>query len=189
MIIPVDFGQVTFVFAGSGVPTGAVTTHGFHNPTGKTAGFCASQFSSWFRTHIMPNLVQNVDLVRTIVKLGPNDVGPIGIDTTVQGGGILTAQSAPQVAFLIRKVTGLGGRRNRGRMYLPAVAEADVTQAGLISSGVVTALNADFAAYWTAADVGDLTPAILHSNAQVPTPITAFVCDATAATQRRRLRR
>ena len=96
------------------------------------------------------------------------------------------------MSYLIHKSTSLGGRAGRGRFFLPGVPESLVNSNGLLTSGTATAIDSamsDFIGEMTATGV---VPVVLHAEGSpitTPTAITAFSCDAKAATQRRRLRR
>lgn len=100
----------------------------------------------------------------------------------------------PNVATLVRKVTALGGRRGRGRFYLPGVALMNnVTEAGLIGdtffNGFQVRLTDWYDALVNETVPGPLGPVLLHSEApSSPAVITAFELQRKVATQRRRLR-
>lgn len=93
-------------------------------------------------------------------------------------------------AYLIKKITGVGGRRNRGRMYVPGVPENVVDAAGNLLAAEIDAIQGMLGTWFTALQaitaLGD--PVILHNNSSTPTPITSFQCDPRIATQRRRMR-
>ncbi len=114
----------------------------------------------------------------TITSTGSPKVG------TVTGDGM-----TPQVAYLIKKLTALGGRRNRGRMYLPGANESKVDGQGNVSSSFVTSLQT--AADWFFTDLGtaDIGLVILHADSSTPTDVTGLTAQAKVATQRRRLKR
>lgn len=115
------------------------------------------------------------------VAIGELDVNVPG----VQGGDAIS----PQVALLVSKTSGLAGRQNRGRMYIPGQSETNVDGAGVVLPTFRTTAQ-------NAVDVllGDLdtleTPmVILHVDpADTPTPVTALTVRNKVATQRRRLR-
>lgn len=111
---------------------------------------------------------------------------PLNLD-----GTDLAARTPPNVAVLLRKVTGLGGRKNRGRMYWPSVAESSIDDTGTLVGSTITAFN-DLWEEWK--DLWEATgglgeQVILHQTETAPTPITGYACQSLAATQRRRLRR
>jgi hypothetical protein len=94
-------------------------------------------------------------------------------------------------ASLVRKGTALGGRRGRGRMYIPGIAEANVSNNGTISTTPLatlqTAMNNFQLDIVNTAEVEAL--ALLHSSAPfTPTAITDLKVQPRIATQRRRMR-
>jgi hypothetical protein len=119
------------------------------------------------------------------------------VATHVETKGLLGGPpSLPQsVALLLQKRTGLSGRRNRGRMYLPGINEAVVDSRGQVLAASIASLNASLATWLgkfgtIMADFDNMV--ILHSlgisGAPPPTVVTQMLVDPVAATQRRRLR-
>ena len=96
----------------------------------------------------------------------------------------------PNGAVLIKKNTALGGRINRGRMYLPpfSLGEDSVDSAGILSDAVRGTIQGEWDNVWDEIIASDLVPVLLHSGADDPTPISSFSVESTIATQRRRLR-
>lgn len=97
----------------------------------------------------------------------------------------------PNCAMLIRKMTVLGGRRNRGRLFVPGISNTGVSNAGVIAPATLSAYQTSATAWMAAlvatAEVVDLS--LFHDTAPfTPTNITALVCQGRLATQRRRLR-
>lgn len=205
--IPAGFGQATFTFSGSGVPNGAAVTLGFSNTTVLSAAAICTQIRLNFETNIMPPLVQNTGLLSVLVKLGPNSTGQSAVQGSTVAGSDLSAQAPANVAYLIHKTTAGGGRRGRGRMFLPGVDETDVDQTGLIAAGKITALNNAFTNFALELVADATPPFLLHEPATtwvlvngqprrvptgaapVPTAITSWATDSRVATQRRRQRR
>jgi len=97
-------------------------------------------------------------------------------------------------AYLIHKLSAFGGRRNRGRFYLPGVGEPEVGITGALTTAektrIQTALNAWFTQLNSIPNIDDVI--ILHSTGITPTPaptaVIGFQIDPVVATQRRRLR-
>lgn len=110
---------------------------------------------------------------------------------TPQVGDAGTA--VPQnTAFLFKKNTGLGGRRNRGRFYVPGVPEGSVDEVGRLSSGALSAAAGIADDIYTTliglSTVDSLQ--LFHNSAPFdPTFLESLTVDNRVATQRRRLRR
>lgn len=108
----------------------------------------------------------------------------------VQTGANATSPAPNNCAILVAKISTSGGRRNRGRMYIPCPAESQVDGAGVLTT--------TYRGQWqTAMDdwidgealAGWGSPAILHQTGpSAPTTVTNLVVRSKIATQRRRLR-
>lgn len=194
MIIPVGFGQITFRFTGSALPHGAAVVLGFDHDGSKTAFEYAEDGYAVMASTILGQLTDDIQLTSTLVKLGPEDDGPSAEYADVTAGGYNTATAPPNVALLVRKNTALGGRRHRGRMYLPGVAEGDVNDDGSLESIYHSNVNGQVSAFGAALVLQGMDPVLLHDQpstgvAPAPTPIDSFQLQTRVATQRRRLRR
>lgn len=102
---------------------------------------------------------------------------------------------APQnVALLIQKRSAEGGRRNRGRMFLPVITEASVSEVGVLTGTQLTSYQ-NVADEWlqdlqdgSAGNTDQMV--ILHSTSPTtPAVVTNLIVQPLVATQRRRLRR
>jgi len=91
---------------------------------------------------------------------------------------------------LITKRSASGGRKNKGRAYLPPTrfTEADVDANGVLASLYVTSINDSLASFLTLMDTAGYEPVIHHSDGSPGTAITSMDCGSLIATQRRRLR-
>lgn len=114
-----------------------------------------------------------------------------------QGGAgsvvIGTASSAPMPAnccFLVNKLTARGGRKGKGRMYLPACygGEHLVEPTGVVSSALVTSTQTKLTAWYNAIVAGAANPVLFHSDGSTPDTILSFSLATTIGTQRRRIR-
>lgn len=189
MIIPVGFGQATIIYAGTQVPTGAVNTFGFANTGGASPLICATAIELIWSTNIMPVLNDDVELSDILIKLGPNATGPTATSGPGDPGGDVGPGATPQVAYLVQKHTGLGGRKGRGRWFIPGVDEESVDQQGLVAAGMVTALQTGVGDTLTDLGTADLPMALLHNDATTPTLVTDLIVSQTVATIRKRVRR
>jgi len=113
---------------------------------------------------------------------------------SVSGAGAgtrsITNAATPQVQFMIDKRTAFGGRKHRGRTFLPDVSEPDVGGNGAVISGTLTLLTTFANAIQAAFQVSPFTAhVILHSDATTPTVVTSYAPDPFAATLRERFPR
>jgi len=193
MIIPTGFAQANWRFTGAAVPTGAQFTCGFDVDGAVTAQEAATLLvETWNAGDMIEYYGSNCVLVGVDVKFGPNATGPSATGETSTQGNAGTSTVPPNVSVLIQKQTALGGRAGRGRLYFPAIPEAQVDGSGLVSSTWTDGLDVEFAAMAVAWGAGGLEPVVLHgagSPLTTPTPITDFVAAGQCATQRRRNRR
>lgn len=202
--IPAGFAQMSIPMLHTGMAREAVVTFGIEYETGAgtLSSICDFVFQQWFET-----LGATVD---SEVLQGPargrfgvaGDV-PIAAEGVNTGNSVSVDQRPPaQVAVLIRKLTNRGGRRGRGRMYVPwAVNEASVNEVGGISTGTVSDFQdaADELLVQLGTASGEDGPCpmfLLHvqSTEQVTPPgtpslVNGLVVDSLVATQRRRLGR
>lgn len=188
MIIPAGYAQVTHVFGGTGLPEGAATTYGILLNGGSWDPGDAGLLHDIFGDTWLTSMSASVTLERTILKAGPNDVGPATEFSDPRTGGNVASMAPPNVSFLVRKVTAMGGRANRGRMYLPGVPESLVGNDGTLDSTFVTNQATVATNFLSRLSAEVLAPVILHNSVQTPTLITQLVMEPRVATQRRRLR-
>ncbi len=127
--------------------------------------------------------------------LGPDGQGPrFQVDRATVGVKALPPVP-PNTAILVQKRTALGGRRNRGRMYIPGIPEGEISGAGTITAAQLAVYNT--AAEGLRTELAALSfvseCVIFHTTldtapAIAPTVITSMNVSAKCATQRRRLR-
>jgi hypothetical protein len=126
--------------------------------------------------------------------VGPQYAQPLNIAGTSTAFGQLPVNSA----HLITKKTGIGGRRNQGRFYFPAVQELGVSDLGILDNGQLSAINTAFGNFLAVLDSSTTFAGmyLLHSFPPgssgpflAPTRVTSLICQPVIATQRRRLRK
>ncbi len=192
--IPPGFAEVWMQFTLSTDPEAMFTALGLDLAPGTTA---TQAVTNAICTATRDNLIPTVSSAYTVgpgyVVFG-NDGGDLRIDAAITPlAGTNSAGAAPQnVAMLVKKNTSAGGRRNRGRMFIPGVDEANVNPNGSFVAAELAAMQIFISGLKTAlealADVDALY--LLHNEAPfTPTLITDLVVSASVATQRRRLRR
>lgn len=196
--IPAGFIEATFLFSLAGSTHQMSWTCGFDDAdfATNTAEVEAAELRGFFTGSGKPYVAANIvsgwtfEGVRVTHQL---ESGPIQGESLVPVvGTAATAPLTPNVAILWNKVTLLGGRRNRGRAFIPPYApgESSVDGLGVINSATVTATQALYDAAFVAAAGGGYDAVLFHQTAPfTPTPVTNFVMQPLVATQRRRLRR
>lgn len=164
---------------------------------------CNDAFAS-FVTPFDDHMGDFITFTKVIGRFG-QDGGP---DLIVESDLVPSLGQSPQTylpqnsAVLIKKNTGLGGRRNRGRMFVPGLAgEASVSNLGVVveSTRLIWQGVADAFLAALEATNGGIVPSqpmqVLHTPdpitgvAPAPTPVSSLTVASTIATQRRRLRR
>jgi hypothetical protein len=107
--------------------------------------------------------------------------------------GVFAAPPA-NVAVLLHKRSTRGGRRGRGRMFIPwAMSEGDVDEVGNIATARVTALQTLATSFLNALTTYGVPMVILHNAGKTvmgaPNTVTSLTVDRLIGTQRRRLGR
>jgi hypothetical protein len=194
VIIPEGFCNVRFLFQCEGV----TDPMGFSIACQPDIGEDAQSTAVWWGGVL-------------IVELWPSPVGLLSPWTYVGTVATKTVAGEPQIgqstlnyegtgsaagvqvntAILIRKITGRGGRKQRGRFFYPPVdlEESIVDQAGRITTSEVVSYQSAWDDIHAAAVTNGFPPWLLHSDpADEPTPITGFQVQSLCATQRRRMR-
>lgn len=188
MIIPVGYGQVTHVFEGSAVPRGAVVTHGVDTQTLINGQTLIDDIALLWSSTLLGMQHTECIHVRSELKIGPNSTGNTWTATRGFGGLQSGEAYSANTAALLRKVTTLGGREGRGRMYMPGLSEGQVATAGQLSGATIDAIQAECDDYMSGLDTLGTPMVLLHNSPTEPTVVTTLVCDAIVATQRNRLR-
>lgn len=188
MIIPVGYAQVTHHFRWTGVSRKMAVTYGVQLTGSMFLSARAALVHDAFADTVLQQMTNEVALERTVLKAGPTTTGPAAEFVQDRFGGQDSESLPPNVAFLVKKVTDLGGRKNRGRLYLPGVPKPSSLDTGLLASGTVTNLNAQLDTFLARMETEESPLVILHNSSSDPTVVSDLELDAKVATQRRRLR-
>jgi hypothetical protein len=164
------------------------------DPSALAAGFTpvtvATAVYNSVVSKLLPETHNTLRLLRVVAKLGPNATGPAGEFGTGQDGLGNNAPDSPQVALLVKKLTAGGGRQQRGRMFLPLIAESQTDSGGKVNGTSRDAFQTAVNAWRTDLATRNVPMVLLHNAVEiVPTPVTGLTVDPTVATQRRRLRK
>jgi hypothetical protein len=191
--IPIGFVQVAFKMQRSGGGDIALVTEAFslESNTPPSSAIVQGLFDA-FSSQMKVVLQVGWRFVGATGRFGASPLGP-----TFEVAGSIQGTSSgfavpPNVAALVQKRTGMGGRSNRGRFYFPGVDEGSVDEGGFMSAALRTSVQNAVGAYIGAAQavVGVAGAVILHDTTVVgsPTPVVEHQVQALLATQRRRLR-
>lgn len=205
LYLPTGYYHANMLFSGASVPQGAAMTFGGAHTSGTPAAHAAAINTAW-NTHIRPTMMSDITLAGTRVKHGPMDDGPFSyVASGIAGGAGAGAVGPPSVAYLIRKLTAMGGRKGAGRLFQPGVAEANVDNSGAVLGSFLTTLQTAWTAFLNGLNSVSLPMYLIHSDgtyltiengeavtrvvtAVMPTEVTSLSVDGRVATQRRRLR-
>lgn len=193
LIIPTGFGQVAYRVKLLDDPEPMISTVGLDmstaDPDPETAA--ADLLEQWQGAFPAANTFSQYTLDSVVIRIGNGTSTPGVVEVNSPQAGTAVGNPLPQnCTLLVRKLSTMGGRRGRGRMYVPPymLAEENVNANGVITSVSRATRQAEVDA-WLGGTYGFV---LLHasgiSSTPSPTPITSFVVDARIATQRRRLR-
>lgn len=208
-VIPEDYAQVTHIFSGVNLPNGGAIVYGIQNQLDFTAQTIADACGTIFSTDVLPRLTSDVSLARTDAKLGPNDTGTSASSNNGAGPGAQSASSEPpNTAYLVTKSSALGGRRGKGRIFLPGVDAGNVDDAGTVNPVLVAAFQTELTDWLDHLATTDIPMHLLHDYPYtwalvggqprripdltdpppIPSVVVSLTLQTTVATQRRRLR-
>jgi hypothetical protein len=167
----------------------------------------ASVRAAWIN-RIMPKLTTEAYLYQVSGRDLSSEEGDSVAGATEQVvGGVVAEPAAPQVTALIQKITALGGRARRGRLYLSFLPETNIEgRTGSIPAAFLTPLQTQFNSFLsdlqaiggTSDEQMVVVSRYLGTDAAgkpIPraeglvTPITSLLVSASVATQRERNRR
>lgn len=203
LIIPEGFALVEIPHTHPLIARQAVVTFGVNltgTPTATQANALLAAYQSAFASTLDIQVSVGPVTMRVGSASGENLV--ISGNTTFLGTSNRPDSLNPGQAVLMHKRTARGGRRGRGRMYLPwAIGDDSVDEAGRLSSGSVTAFNTRGSDFLTnisnVAEVDDMY--LLHGESSpdaenpttpgAPNEVTSLTVDPIVGSQRRRLGR
>ena len=203
MTTQLGYGEATARIVLTGDSQEMNCTQGFEVETPPFTQSDADDVCNYFADFLRSCMSSSYTVIGGRVAIG-NDGGDIIFESTSgQGAGSQGALAVPQnTAFLFRKTTASGGRRNRGRMFVPGITEGSVNSTGGIDATDALAYQAAADLFVSSMAAGGWPLVILHPAvperepkvptpalaAATPTPVTSLILQPVAATQRRRLR-
>lgn len=197
VLIPVGYGQASIHWRCEGATSDSVCTFGFNpatlDPVTDAQAIYDALYSGSGDLYPCNAAAMSTDWTFLGVSVTEmDDTGPLIGEAFSSVVGTASVSPVPiNSAVLIRKNTASGGRKNRGRMYIPPIrpTESNVDAMGNIESADVTAIQTRWDSFFTALnEVAELPMVILHSAADTPTVVTSLSVQSRLATQRRRMR-
>lgn len=201
LVIPPGFGQASIEIRNGGDPSPWYITHGvdlsFMNGAPEAA--CETIALAFAQT-IGGGLSDTSTITGVRLVIGEDAEDNLVVFTPFDFPGESSAEKLPQnCALLIDKTSASGGRRNRGRMFVPNVlGDTSVNNVGVIDGAVLTDIQTFCNQWFTNLEDGfeDTPPTpmvILHNSIgagvqPAPTPVTGLRAQGVISTQRRRLR-
>jgi hypothetical protein len=196
MPTPPGFADCSYELRQTGLTRPAYVTFGVDPVDTDPALVAGSLQAAFLSTGSFKSILDSsVTLSAIRVSLGTDGTADlVTVLNTSQVGGQVGGNTPPNVAVLVHKSTSRGGRRGRGRMYLPwCLQTSTVDEAGQIGASTLTALNAAMLAWKIALTAANTPMVLLHGPGRTgipaPDPVLSLSCDRLIATQRRRLGR
>lgn len=196
MTIPPGYADVSIQIKHTAVVRPAYVTFGI-DPSGADPTGIATQVHS--AAVAGGSLLSLIDSTATLgpvtVRLGQDGGEPlVGVNTVVANGTQSGTMLPPNCAALVHKRTGRGGRRGRGRMFIPwCLLASDVAEGGIVGPVAVSKVQTACEVFRNALSAGGNPMVVLHdpgiTSAGPPDVVTSMTCDGLVSTQRRRLGR
>lgn len=201
MPVPVGFYEATLLWKATTGPktfTSAIGLLDIHIPIQSpdattVADSVYNVFTSVGKPCASGSMIDDYQFLGVSVAKGTSTGDVVGQHLQTVTGTVVDTCPPCNCSLLITKNTALGGRKYRGRMFVPVAElnEGAVDQSGNILSAQLGPIQARWTAAFTALQAAFLEPILFHQDGGVtdPTPITSLTVQALIATQRRRMRR
>lgn len=201
LVIPPGYAQISILMTQTGDPEPYVITFGIEVAEPPLTADNLEAIMALWDTGPGTQQAPTINFAQINAVVG-NDGDPtiINVPTpgrSASGSGVGATQN---VAYLVHKNSALGGRRHKGRMFVPGVLEGTVDTVGVVADATLTNWQTQLNSFFTNLDNTGPDPenvenmVILHSTSELsatppPTVVTSLSIDRLVATQRRRLRR
>lgn len=194
-VVPDEYCEMQFLYSGPSSTGGGMWTLGW-STGGVTDDTADPDLIAAWEPLVSEQLSGEVvwDTLRLV--FGTADPSAPVVRDVPAGVSGASVQGLPMnCAFLVQKRSNMGGRKNRGRMYLPGVPEDALTAGNQLASGSVEDLQLAVDAAVTATQLAFASGgaptsqgAILHAVVtETPTLIQSYSVSNTLVTQRKRL--
>lgn len=185
IVIPAGFLQVTIIQSHPGAQGDVLNVFGVENNAAGDANTAAGLIGTDWVEAFLPSQSNDIRLIGVKVSGGPG--APEGFASFNAPGQRGEDSSVINVSVLVKKTTGIAGRKNRGRMYVAGIIEGDRLDSEVDANGLAQ-WQASADAFLDKLGADSLPMVILHNSLDAPTVVDALVVEARLATQRGRLR-
>jgi hypothetical protein len=196
MPIPPGYAEVSCRIKHSAISRDAYVTWGVDVTTTDPTALATAMHTAAAYTGSLLSLIDTTATMGPItVRIGQDGAEPIVGVSTINAAGLNGGTMLPpNVAALVHKRTGRGGRRGRGRMFIPwCLQVGDVGEGGALTSPALTKIQTAAEVLRAQLSAGGNPMVILHepglTAAGVPDLVTLMQADPLVSTQRRRLGR
>lgn len=191
-VIPSGYSELSMEFDIPGDAGPAIVVLGLQPPGATSIDDQADDLETILNTTpgLKTSLASAVEISRFVLRFTSSPGVTEIVERTLGYPGLQAgATSPPQVALLVQKSTGIAGRKNRGRMYVPGLVDTGVEDDGRLTSVYQGQWQTGITAFGNSLSTAGYLPVILHTSAaDTPTPVQQFIVASKVATQRRRLR-
>lgn len=199
-VIPEGWASIAMIHTCATVPDNIVCTFGFGGSVYTPTQADLDALVGHWEDNMLPLFADEITLVKGTATVAEG----LAFESFSGAAGTSVSDGvAVSAAAIIEKRTGVPGRRNRGRMFIPAILEASTDIGGHLTPARIAVIQAAATQFLT--DVGtidvDAEMMILHSkgwdgdveppdpgNAPDPRVVTNLIVNPLVGTQRRRLR-
>lgn len=141
-------------------------------------------------TAAVPTLVAGMSDKITLTDVRADSQTQFALFAVGEAGGEPAEQCPSNCALLVRKRSGLKGRQNQGRMYLPGwLPESKVNGGGVITNQWVSDAQDSMDAFYAGLVAGGVPMRLLHLSTSSSTSVVDLLVENRIATQRRRIGR
>jgi hypothetical protein len=166
----------------------------FSNATGTYDPFTvANTIFNTYKTTAFVGISNQVTFESVVCLL--NDAGTVveGLSSaTPVNGGISSEPVSPQVSVIVRKTTGVLGRQNRGRVYIPGLAATwlDGSTNDMVASTDLATLQTGFSTFFVDMSTANLDLQLISRKSPYHNQaLQALIVEQKIGTQRRRMRK
>lgn len=197
LVIPSGYALAAWQFTSANGTAPFVTTCGVSVPSSVPADLVdvANSLFTEYANELLPATHTQMTLERVSLQVDTaGGLASYDSDLSSEGGGDSSAPMPYAAAIIMRKITAVGGRAGRGRMFLPGTASENVVdQNGIVDSVQRAALNTAMENLWDqhAVTIPTSNPVLLHDEASpvtAPSTITSFQCSTLVGWIRDRIR-